>query len=238
MRPQKPIICISNSSNQRDYTDEPARQLAIPAAYAMAVAAAGGVPVISAEQCPQETEALCDALLLSGGEDLNPSWYGETVLNDSVVLDLHRDAYEMALCKAFLAAGKPVLAICRGFQLLNVALGGDLWQDLPQQLGFVHSDKRIRHPCKAAEGSLLHRLYGAEFRVNSTHHQAVRRLGEGLWATAWSVEGIVEAYEHRTLPVFGTQFHPERMTGPYLDGVTPDFSAYFAHFVETVRGRG
>lgn len=235
MKEQRPIICISSGSNRQNVTGEPARQLTSPSSYSLAVAQAGGLPVISAEQCPEEMAQLCQGLLLSGGEDLDPSYYGEEILNGTVVVDPQRDRYEMALCRAFLAEKKPILAICRGFQLLNVALGGDLWQDLTEQLGFIHSDSRLRHPCRTAEDSLLRRLYGEEFRVNSTHHQAVRQLGDGLWATAWSVEGIIEGYEHRSLPIFGTQFHPERLTGPYWDDRTPDFAGYFAYFVQVVR---
>ncbi|MCI8601203.1 MAG: gamma-glutamyl-gamma-aminobutyrate hydrolase family protein [Oscillospiraceae bacterium] len=224
----KPVICVSSSSDLKSY--EEGRRISLPASYGLAVSAAGGLPVLSMEQRPEELAELCDGLLLSGGEDMDPKWYGEEVLNSSVTIDALRDAHEMPLAKAFLERRKPILAICRGFQVLNVVLGGDLWQDLPEQLGFNHSDSRLRHPCKAAEGSLLYGLYGGEFKVNSTHHQAVRKLGEGLWATAWSVEGIVEGYEHKSLPIWGTQFHPERLTGPYYDGRTPDFAAYFAKF--------
>lgn len=235
---KKPLICISSGSNRQPLTGSPIRSLTCPASYPSAIEAAGGIPLLSAEQCPEEMAELCDGLLLSGGEDMDPCWYGETVLNETVVIDSLRDRYEADLCRAFLQAEKPILAICRGFQLLNVVLGGDLWQDLTEQLGFIHSDARLRHPCHAEEGSVLQQLYGSEFRVNSTHHQAVRRLGEGLWVTARSVEGIVEGYEHRTLPILGTQFHPERMTGPWRDGRTPDFAGWFAYFIRLTRRNG
>ena len=235
---KKPLICISSGSNRQPLTGSPIRSLTCPVSYPSAIEAAGGIPLLSAEQCPEEMAELCDGLLLSGGEDMDPCWYGETVLNETVVIDSLRDRYEAELCRAFLRAEKPILAICRGFQLLNVVLGGDLWQDLTEQLGFIHSDARLRHPCYAEEGSVLQQLYGSEFRVNSTHHQAVRRLGEGLWVTARSVEGIVEGYEHRTLPILGTQFHPERMTGPWRDERTPDFADWFAHFINLTRQNG
>lgn len=229
-----PMICITSDSNRGTPSGELLRQLVSPAAYSAAIAAAGGLPVIAGERCAEELARRCDALLLSGGDDLEPHWFGEKVLNSSVVTDPLRDGFEMELCRLFLANGKPILTICRGFQLLNVALGGDLWQDLAEQQGYIHSDQRIRHLCMAEENSVLARLFGREFRVNSTHHQAVRRLGEGLRVTGRSVEGIVEAYEHESRPILGTQFHPERLTGAQWDGRTPDFAPYFAHFVGMV----
>lgn len=229
---KKPLICITNSSNREDPAKGGFRTLHCPHTYGAAVAAAGAVPLLTMEYGAEELAELCDGLLLSGGEDVDPARYGEEILNDTVTPDPIRDEYEFELCRAFLEKGKPILAICRGFQVLNVVLGGDLWQDIPSQLGFIHFESKLRHPCFAEEGSVLRRLYGLEFRVNSTHHQAVRRLGEGLKVTARSIEGIIEAYEHETLPILGTQFHPERLTGAHWDDRTPDFSEWFRHFVQ------
>jgi len=183
----------------------------------------------------EELAELCDGLLLSGGEDINPKWLGEEKLNDSVRYDDIRDEYEMALFKAFYAKKKPIFGICRGFQFINVAMGGGLYQDLVEQCGFVHMNREIRHPLRTKEGSLLYRLFGENFRVNSTHHQAVRGLAEGLIETAWSVEGIVEGFEHESLPIFGTQFHPERLTNIMWDDRTPDFAPLFKYFIDLCR---
>ncbi|MBQ4051673.1 MAG: gamma-glutamyl-gamma-aminobutyrate hydrolase family protein [Oscillospiraceae bacterium] len=231
---KKPLILITNSSNREDPAKGGSRTLHCPHTYGAAIAAAGGVPIMTMEYSAEELSELCDGLLLSGGEDVDPSRYGEEILNDSVTPDPLRDAYEFELTKAFLEKGKPILAICRGFQVLNVVLGGDLWQDIPTQMGYVHFDSRLRHPCFAEEGSVLHSIFGREFRVNSTHHQAVRRPGEGLKVTGRSIEGIIEAYEHETLPIIGTQFHPERLTGAHWDDRTPDFAPWFEHFVQMV----
>ena len=114
---------------------------------------------------------------------------------------------------------------------LNVALGGTLYQDLVEQCGYVHSDKDIRHYVYAEPGSILHELFGEKFKTNSTHHQAIKQLAPGLKATAHSIEGIVEAFEHESLPIFGTQFHPERLSGKYNDGRTPDFTPLFRRFI-------
>lgn len=232
----KPLIAISCTTNCAGLSDQPARMIENPIAYSNAIAAAGGVPILTPECCVDEYAEMCDALLLSGGHDVDPTWYGEDVLNDTVHIDLSRDAYEIELTKAFLRKGKPILAICRGFQLLNVLLGGDLYQDVLAQMGFVHMNRDIRHPFYAEEGSMLERLYGEVFRVNSTHHQAIRRLGKGLKATGHSVEGIIESYESEdpSQLIWGTQFHPERLTGAQWDDRTPDFGSYFSAFIEAV----
>lgn len=204
-------------------------------AYTKALARAGAMPVLLCEEAPQEAAKLFDALVLSGGGDIDPSLFGEAILNDTVNIDAIRDGFEVPLIRAFRDAGKPVFGICRGMQVINVALGGTLYQDLPEQLGFVHFDMKLRHYVDAAEGSMLHALFGARFRVNSTHHQAVRDLAPGLLMTAASPEGIVEAFEHETLPIFGTQFHPERMSGGAEDSRTPDFQPLFDRFVAICR---
>lgn len=223
---RKPLVCISSNSNM-----ESPRAYNISCAYTEAIAAAGAMPIVAAECCAKELAELCDGLLLSGGPDMDPSYYGEEILNNTVVVDSLRDSFEVELAKEFLARRKPILTICRGFQLLNVVMGGDLWQDLPSQMGFIHSHGDLRHPLYTEPGSVLQDLYGEEFRVNSTHHQAVRRLAEGLKATAWSKEGILEAYEGVDLPIWGTQFHPERLTGSFWDDRTPDFEQWFRFFI-------
>lgn len=222
----KPKICITANSNR-----EIPRSVNCSLAYTNAIAAAGGIPLLTSECCAAEMLELCDGLLLTGGPDLDPQYFGEPVLNDSVEIDDKRDAFEMELTKLFLSRKKPILTICRGFQLLNVVMGGDLWQDLTSQLGFIHSDSRLRHPVHTEAGSMLSDLFGTSFRVNSTHHQAVRRLAPGLRATARSVEDIIEAYEGESLPIWGTQFHPERLTGDLWDDRTPDFAPWFSFFI-------
>ena len=201
----KIVICISSDSNNITKNGEEPRQLQSPSAYSRAVAAAGAVPIIAAEQCPEEMAELCDALLLSGGDDVCPELYGEAILNSTVVPDPKRTAYEVPLAKAFLAKGKPILCICRGFQIINVMLGGDLYQDLVEQCGYVHMNSDIRHYVTADKNSVLAGIFGEKFKVNSTHHHTVPNLGVGLRATAHSVEGITAAYQHETRPTWGPQ---------------------------------
>jgi len=232
---KKPLICISNDSNFVATGGEKPRQIVLPIGYPSAIAAAGGIPVITGEQCPQELAELCDALVLSGGYDIEPELFGETLFNDTVQLDPVREAFELELTRAFMAKGKPILLICRGIQLINCMYGGDIWQDLPVQQGLNHSLGEEGHIVHTEEGSILRRLFGESFRVNSTHHQAIRKLAPGYRATARTDDGIIEACEHESLPIFGTQFHPERMTqGRGVPG-TPDFAPYFAHFIHVVR---
>ena len=119
---------------------------------------------------------------------------------------------ELALVRAYLSAGRPILGICRGLQVLNVALGGTLIQDLGDALRPFHQGERdLWHPICTAPGSLLHRLWGSRILINSAHHQAADRLGDDLRRTAWSEGGVTEAVEHSCLPVAAVQFHPERL---------------------------
>ena len=132
----KPLICLSNDSNFFQTHGDAPRQIHSPKAYGAALAAAGGVPLLTCEQCAGEMAELCEGLLLSGGDDVDPDLYGETILNDSVGPDPERTRFEVPLARAFLERGKPILTICRGFQLLNVLLGAKRldpfqWQDPP-----------------------------------------------------------------------------------------------------------
>jgi len=197
--------------------------------YVAALEQAGACP--EGGYCPAPNLSY-DGLVLCGGGDLDCALFGQEN-KGSDPPDLARDAAELALFRAFYEAGKPILGICRGMQLINVALGGDLIQDLPAHILPFHgrAARDLIHPIRTADGSLLHRLYGPTLRVNSFHHQAVDRLGAGLVATAWSEGGIVEAIEHQTAPVWAFQFHPERMSyGRHRDDAD-DAAAILSHFV-------
>lgn len=181
-----------------------------PANYIAAVTRAGGNPI--AAYLP-EPDPRFDALILAGGGDIEPTLFGQKNCGSDQI-DYLRDRRELALTDAFAAAGKPILGICRGHQLINVWTGGGLIQDLSEQ-NAVH--RRIRadkvHPAFACGGA-LEALYGGCFRVNSAHHQAVGPVGAGLRVTARSADGIIEAMEHTQLPILTVQFHPERMNAP------------------------
>lgn len=202
--------------------------------YCQAIAHAGGIPVAGHAPAPDLT---CAGLLLCGGEDIDPAFYGQRNCG-SQPPDIPRDEAELKLFRAFFEAGKPIFGICRGIQLINVALGGTLIQDLPPESRIFHQGgaRSKIHPIRAGAGSLLERLYGTVFPVNSIHHQAVDLLGDGLSPTAWAESGFVEAVEHRTHPVFAVQFHPERMCFALRRPDTVDGEALFRHFIDLCRG--
>ncbi|GAB4203885.1 MAG: hypothetical protein Fur0019_03860 [Tibeticola sp.] len=162
--------------------------------------------------------ALLDGLVLQGGVDIAPETYGAAPLPGPWPHDPVRDRYELALLRAFIAADKPVLGVCRGAQLLNVAMGGTLVQDIPSQRAgaIAHQDlqryDRLTHAVQFTEGSVLAHLYGRGAQcVTSIHHQCVDRLGAGLVVEALSPEdGIIEAIRLENAGfVLGVQWHPE-----------------------------
>lgn len=178
--------------------------------YIEAVLQAGGEPAAAYSPPPDPD---CAALLLCGGGDLDPRLFGQEN-RGSHPPDPVQDEAELALVRYYLQAGKPVLGVCRGMQVINVALGGTLIQNLPPGTREKHigqGGKDQIHPISLAPEGFLGKLYGTSLTVNSWHHQAVDRLGEGLVPSAWAPEGVLEALELRDKPVFGVQFHPERM---------------------------
>lgn len=203
--------------------------------YCAALEAVGAVP--HPDYCPAP-DLTCDGLLLCGGGDLESTLFGQPD-RGSDPPDRDRDRAELALFRAFFQAGKPILGVCRGMQLINVALGGDLIQDLPAQSLPFHgrAGRDLVHPIRAAEGSLLHQWYGPVFPVNSTHHQAVDQLGQGLKAIAWAESGFCEALVHESAPILGFQFHPERLTGAKARADAVDGAPIFTHFAALCRGR-
>ncbi|MBE6972865.1 MAG: gamma-glutamyl-gamma-aminobutyrate hydrolase family protein [Ruminococcaceae bacterium] len=177
-----------------------------------------------------------DGLLLTGGGDVAPARYGQEN-HGSLLIDLERDRTELALVRAYLDAGKPILGICRGMQILNVALGGTLIQDLGDNLNPFHRriDADKVHSIAAQEDSILHTLYGPLFSVNSAHHQAADAPGNGVVISARSEAGVAEALELPGKPLLGVQFHPERMTGTLLRPDAVDGGAIFRWFIDKCR---
>lgn len=187
--------------------------------YSQAVAAAGGLPTMVAVLDPELAAAYvagADALVITGGVDVDPGRYGAAPESLLGAVDERRDAFELALYHAFRQAGKPILGVCRGHQLINVAEGGTLHQHVPAVDGAAqHEQKDIRgaplHAVTLAPGSRLAHAFGAEqIKANSYHHQAIDRLGQALVATAHSADGLIEAVEERSGSfVLGVQWHPE-----------------------------
>lgn len=148
-----------------------------------------------------------DGLILCGGGDISPSIYGEEI-NGSVNIDRERDEIETKLLSMYY--GKPILGICRGMQFINASLGGTLFQDIGNgHRGEGKND--LLHKVTSKKGSIMERLYGESFTVNSLHHQAVAKLADGFSATLFAEDGTVEAIEHESQPIFALQWHPERL---------------------------
>ena len=203
----------------------------VNSAYARSVSLAGGVPLvlsplIGAAYAARALDGM-DGLVLTGGEDVDPAWYDAARSPLTVQVDRERDLFELALFAAARQRELPILAICRGIQVVNVALGGTLYQDLPtERPGAVnHSPMGARtdrtHAVRLAPGSLAAQaLGGTSLRVNSFHHQGIRDLAPALVASGWSEDDLVEAVEGRDGSwILAVQWHPEVM---YADARSPE----------------
>ena len=201
-----------------------AERTGVNAAYLQSVVVAGGVPVIVSPLLGPAYAARAldgaDALLLSGGGDLDPAWYGQEPSPLCHPPNRERDLFELAIFAAARQRELPILGICRGIQLINVGLGGSLYQDLPtERPGPVdHYPAGARtersHLVRLAPGSRAADALGEEqVRVNSFHHQAVRDLAPALVASAWSEDGLIEAVETPASAAWllAVQWHPEEM---------------------------
>ena len=179
--------------------------------YTAAIYSAGGMPICSTDSADS---ALCGGLLLPGGGDI-----GKTL-----------DEGERKLIQSFVQSGRPVFGICRGMQALNVYFGGDLLNSTP---GHQQPQGDMIHGTLAV--GRMAALLGRRPAVTSNHHQSLRRIGRGLQVVQVAADGVAEAVEHATLPVWGVQFHPERMCGAWARPDTVDGAALFAYFMAQVR---
>ena len=227
----KPRIGIITRYNEKE------RQYFSTSAYVLAIAAAGGVPVQLPLVDIDDADSLIgcvDGLLVTGGPDVSPLLYGEEPCQNMGGCCQHNDLMEFALVRSAVAAGKPVLGICRGLQVINVAYGGTLYQDIPSQLAgsHLHLQKSARgeatHTVRITPGSYAYEVCGGEkIYVNTFHHQSVKDIGKGLKITAHASDGIVEAIENEGGLVFAVQWHPENMYEEH-----PEHRAIFEKFVQ------
>ena len=224
---RRPIIGITTSACADG-------QLTVRDSYIQAITAHGGLP------CPLCTDTdsialtdLCDTLdglLFGGGCDLNPNHYGETVIHPSVEISDARERFELALFSAFMQTKKPIFGICRGVQLMNVALGGSLIQHLDGHRQTPTAGNIPTHDVLLAEKSLLCRICGCDrISVNSFHHQAIKHIGKDASISAITPNGVVEGIElpQSVHPFFlGVQWHPELFWREH-----PSASLLFSAFV-------
>jgi putative glutamine amidotransferase len=231
---------------------------AAPMAYADSVRLAGGVPLI-APPLDNDSEvadalACCDAVLLLGGPDLPSSTYGQPAHPKLKLLHKRRSDSDLRLARAALESDKPVLGICGGLQVVNVVRGGSLFQHIPEMPELSGPKEHTAqdtydsyHLIRLELGCRLSGIMGAtELEVNSAHHQAVDRIGEGLRAVAWSPKGVIEALEGTDDPdrfLVLTQWHPERLAVSHQESTAgdtpvagrPDQLAIFKAFVDAAR---
>ena len=227
---QAPVIGISCGRSESGAAT-------LSANYTNAVFRSGGIPLIFPTVVDSAMASILihsvDGIIFSGGPDLDPSYYGETVWNETVEVDTLRDVSDLLLMRAALASGKPVMAICRGEQLMNVVLGGTLVQDIPTQVDTMvkHSGGAL-HRIGVEKGSVLYELFGQDsLTVNSFHHQAVKQVAPGVRVTAHSPNGIVEAYEYGDR-LIAFQFHPEGMARTDDTWLAP-----FRYFIKMAGGK-
>ena len=222
----KPVIGITPCSRVDDYVESVRR--------------AGGEPrVLRNSDDPAKVIAEVDGLVLTGGLDVDPSLYGEEP-HEMTETAPERDRFEIPLSKAAVAADVPVLAICRGVQVLNVAMGGSLYQDIPSQIKthLIHDSSFTRqdwtymaHDLNLAPGSKLAQCFGTtSFPTNSLHHQSLKAIAPGLRPVGWAPDGVVEAIEGNNGHfLIGVQCHPEALQG----AADPRWQALFTQFVES-----
>ncbi|MDO8213340.1 gamma-glutamyl-gamma-aminobutyrate hydrolase family protein [Conexibacter sp. CPCC 206217] len=247
---ERPLIAVTTSEMRdppehltKDQADPPRREMALGLRYLEAIESSGGVPVVAPPMGLVAAEALLDAvdgLCLSGGPDIHPSAYGQEPHPELGPTERELDAFELALVRAADARSLPVLAVCRGAQLVNVARGGTLIQHLPDVVGdqIEHRQREraenLTHAMRLEPGSLLSEIAGwHDGAVNSFHHQAVDELGYGLTATGWAPDGTIEAFEAPDRPfLIGVQWHAECLIG------WPEHVRLFQAFVAACRVGG
>lgn len=229
----KPMIGIS--SNQRRWAGE----YYLRTDYVRAITENSGAPLLipinNDPRLLEDSLEYCDGLLLSGGGDLGPDFHQDQSRLLLENIDEERDWFEIGLIRQALNKGKPILAICRGLQVLNVALGGSLYYDLNLELpnsGSHQADAiacEASHPVYFKKNTRLADIFGEETLVNSSHHQAIKDLGTGLKVSGVSPDGIIEAVEGEEGFVVGVQWHPERLLH------IPAMSKIFKDFIEACR---
>lgn len=218
-----PIVGITSYVEPARFTVWETTATLLPHAYVEQIVRAGGQPVLLPPAGdPSSVLPRLDALVLSGGGDLNPTAYGAAPHERTGYVRGFRDEAEFALVRGALERGLPFLGICRGLQVLNVALGGTLHQHVPDVVRDVRHSPAPgiygRFPVKVAPGTRLATALGTEtVTVSHYHHQAIDRLAAGLTATAWSDDGLIEAAEAGDRAfTLGVQWHPEAGTDPSL----------------------
>jgi len=242
----KPLIGLTTERFSSGYFAQPDQNVqGTLHTYIEAVLGAGGLPVlipltVTGDDLRELYQRL-DGVLLPGGCDIDPAHFGETRSPQLGAVDVERDRSELSVAQLALADGKPLLGVCRGMQVMNVALGGTLYQDLPSEYPaalerHAHPVKEfprehLAHPVRVAEDSRLARVLGAPMvQVNSRHHQAIKQVGAGLVVVAQAPDGVIEGVEKPDHPfALGVQWHPENLQA------MPEMKRLLVKFVEAAQ---
>lgn len=179
-----------------------------------------GVEGVSIFQCTWQESVGCSGLVLPGGGDIAPEILGQAN-QGSVEIDEVLDRLQFKILEAYCQQQKPVLGICKGIQVINVYFGGTILQHLPTAHAHAYRNEDQYHMTIAIQDSVLSRIYGLRFPVNSAHHQGIEKLGRNLEAIQFAEDQVIEGIVHKELPIIGVQWHPERMAekeGEYLGG--------------------
>ncbi|MFI9380375.1 gamma-glutamyl-gamma-aminobutyrate hydrolase family protein [Kutzneria sp. NPDC052558] len=211
---RRPVIGITTYIERTRFGPWDLDAAVLPRTYVDTVAAAGGNPVLVPPLGFSDVSFL-DGLVIAGGADVDPARYGASTHPETLGLRPDRDETEFALVESALAAGLPLIGVCRGMQVLNVVLGGTLTQHVPDVTGSPAHRPAVgqfgRNDVKMTPGSAVGEILGGAASVSCSHHQAVDRLGDGLTITAKSADGVVEAVELAGADfVLGVQWHPEQ----------------------------
>lgn len=193
---------------------------------------------INTREIPEDISGY-DALILPGGDDIDPVFFHQE-MNGTREVDHDLDVTQLTLCREFAKAGKPILGICKGAQIINVCFGGDLIQDLPDGIREHHTyhsglGTGEYHETKIVPGTFLADLYGEHVVTNSYHHQAIGKVGEDLAVLQRSDDGVIEFLAHKTLPIYASQWHPEKNCWETAEEGVADGAPLFAYFAEQIR---
>lgn len=231
----KPIIGVFAEVDEE-------KKSGVMAPYISAIEKSGGIPMllpyVESDETLESFMEICQGFFFTGGADIHPMRYGEEMKETCGELQVHRDDLEFRAFEMVMRTGKPILAICRGAQLINIALGGSLYQDLPSELP-THISHRQTEPKFSpahsvnvlADTPLWNLMQKERMTANSFHHQAVKELGRGLTLAALADDGIVEAFWMESHPYLRAyQWHPER-----LFEIDADNRLIFADFVGACR---
>lgn len=215
---KRPVIALTGTGKKVQTAFGIHSHLAVADSYLTMLAAAGGTPIIIPPQIEANANLFgqFDGFLLTGGHDVDPERYTESREPNTGEPDASRDTLEMGIARYAIQHDRPLLAICRGIQILNVALGGSLIQDIGthdqdlEEHWVPHRWNEVVHEVNLRKNSLARSILGPMVGTNSMHHQALRRLGTDLQTVGTSQDGLIEAAEHRLASfVLGVQWHPE-----------------------------